>query len=125
LYLEGNLTSLDSAPIKEERHYTYLYAYDPFQLRSKHKNPSPPMPCNLCMFRFMISFTLYFTMGKAHRCVTFPKCQIHYFIFLANFHYSDIKNPSTNYMKAFLWKKEGKNHHILRTRKSDVAIFRQ
>jgi hypothetical protein len=33
-------------------------------------------PCDLCMFRFMIIFTLCFMMGKAHDWGTFLKCKV-------------------------------------------------
>jgi hypothetical protein len=36
-------------------------------LRSGHNIPPPHMPCNLLMFRFMITFSLCFMVGKAHR----------------------------------------------------------
>lgn len=32
------------------------------------------MPCDIHMFMFMITFTLCFTMGKAHGCKKFSKC---------------------------------------------------
>jgi hypothetical protein len=40
-------------------------------LRSRHNIPPPHMPCNLLMFRFMITFSLCFMGGKAHRWSVF------------------------------------------------------
>ncbi len=71
-------------PIKEEGTYTYylrmggrLHLFtSPYKskiclnrfkifslLTNKCKNPTVFMPCNLCMFRFMISFILCFMMS--------------------------------------------------------------
>ncbi len=36
-------------------------------LRSRHNIPPPHSPCSLLMFRFMITFSLCFMVGKAHR----------------------------------------------------------
>ncbi len=41
-------------------------------LTSRHRIPSPP---NLCIFKFIKTFALYFMMGKANNgWETFPKC---------------------------------------------------
>lgn len=38
--------------------------------------PSTSIPCNLFMFRFMITFTSCLTMGKPHKWETCPKCRL-------------------------------------------------
>ncbi len=43
-------------------------------LRSRCRKHHPSMSCDLCMFRFMITFDTSFPMGKAHGWAgTFPK----------------------------------------------------
>jgi len=44
-------------------------------LKEKFKNLPPPMPHDLCMFKFMIMLALCFPMGKAHQRGMFPKCE--------------------------------------------------
>jgi hypothetical protein len=44
-----------------------------FSYESGHKSPSLPTPCDLRMFRFMITFILSFLLGKAHLWQTSPK----------------------------------------------------
>lgn len=44
--------------------------------RMELTQPSTSIPCNLFMFRFMITFTSCLTMGKPHKWGTCPKCRL-------------------------------------------------
>ncbi len=52
--------------------------------KSGHKSPSLPTPCDLRMFRFMITFILSFLLGKAHLWQTSLKWRprLHYRLLL-------------------------------------------
>jgi hypothetical protein len=40
-----------------------------------YKNSTPPIPCDLQMFRLMIMYSLCFMIDKAHGWWAFPNCK--------------------------------------------------
>ncbi len=65
-FSQGHILSIGGDALRGVRSFQLL--------RNGCKNLTPLTPGDLCMFRFMITFVLCFTMGKAHsQCVDIPK----------------------------------------------------